>query len=260
MDPATRGDLYHAVQFELLRDLAARGLLPVTARISPLRWNGSTQFCRRRRQRAEADLAPAIPQIWRAEVQSIRADLRGWLQQKALLEAGLDARILRTQLRPARLRRAAIRAAARSPSTIGGGYQLQGSIDLVERHTSGMLRVVDHKTGRIPDPRPEMVGGGEVLQPALYALAAEEMLGEPVAVGRLYYSTIAQNYTAIDVPLHDWTRRRAQHVLDIDRRGHASTASSPPRRARTAARTASTCPSAAPTKRSACSEKSQAAS
>jgi CRISPR/Cas system-associated exonuclease Cas4 (RecB family) len=77
-----------------------------------------------------------------------------------------------------------------------------------------MVRVVDHKTGRIPDPRPETVGKGEVLQPTLYALAAEEMLGEPVAMGRLYYATIAQNYTAIDVPLHDWTRRRAQHVLE----------------------------------------------
>jgi CRISPR/Cas system-associated exonuclease Cas4 (RecB family) len=60
-----------------------------------------------------------------------------------------------------------------------------------------------------------VVGNGEVLQPTLYALAAEEILGEPVSIGRLYYSTIAQNYTAIDVPLHDWTRRRAQHVLEL---------------------------------------------
>jgi CRISPR/Cas system-associated exonuclease Cas4 (RecB family) len=92
---------------------------------------------------------------------------------------------------------------------------LQGSIDLVERRAGGMLRVVDHKTGRIPDPRPETVGKGEVLQPTLYALAAEAMLGEAVAAGRLYYSTIAQNYTPIDVPMHDWTRRRAQHVLEV---------------------------------------------
>ena len=60
-----------------------------------------------------------------------------------------------------------------------------------------------------------MVGGGEVLQPALYALAAEQMLGERVAFGRLYYSTIAQNYTAIDVPVNDWSRRRAAQVLRV---------------------------------------------
>ena len=68
--------------------------------------------------------------------------------------------------------------------------------------------------------------------------------------GRLYYSTIAQNYTAIDVPLHDWTRRRAQHVLELSTR-RSSMASCPPRRARMAARAANTCPSAVPMKRSA---------
>ena len=170
--------------------------------------------CRRRRR--------ARRPIWRrpfrrsgvAEVQSLRADLRGWLQQKALLEADwtpefheLSFGLKNPAGRDPRSRKEAV--------TVSGGYQLQGSIDLVERHAGGMLRVVDHKTGRIPDPRPETVGKGEVLQPTLYALAAEGMLGEPVSVGRLYYSTIAQNYTAIDVPLHDWTRRRAQHVLEV---------------------------------------------
>jgi CRISPR/Cas system-associated exonuclease Cas4 (RecB family) len=86
---------------------------------------------------------------------------------------------------------------------------------MVERHSSGIVRVVDHKTGKIPDPRPEMVGGGEMLQPALYAMAAEQMLGEPVSFGRLYYSTIAQNYTAVDVQLNDWTRNRAERVLQV---------------------------------------------
>ena len=50
---------------------------------------------------------------------------------------------------------------------------------------------------------------------ALYALAAEKILGQPVAFGRLYYSTIAQNYTTIDVPLNDWSRRRAEQALHV---------------------------------------------
>ena len=101
----------------------------------------------------------------------------------------------------------------KDPVALPDGVLLKGSIDLVERHSSGMLRVVDHKTGRQPEPRPEMVGGGEVLQPVLYASAAEQMLGQPVQAGRLYYSTIAQNYTSLDVPLNEWTRRRAAQVL-----------------------------------------------
>jgi RecB family exonuclease len=98
---------------------------------------------------------------------------------------------------------------------IAEGFRLQGAIDMVERHASGILRVVDHKTGRVPDPRPELVGCGEALQPALYALAAEQILGERVAFGRLYYATIAQNYTAIDVGLNDWARQRGLQVLRV---------------------------------------------
>ena len=93
------------------------------------------------------------------------------------------------------------------------GYRLQGRIDLIERHAGGTLRVVDHKTGKPRDPRPEIVGGGEALQPTLYALAAEAELGEAVSFGRLWYATIARNYEVIDVPLNEYTRRRALGAL-----------------------------------------------
>jgi CRISPR/Cas system-associated exonuclease Cas4 (RecB family) len=198
MDPAMRGQLFHAVQFELLREPDPLGRLDeVLARVAA---------------RFEADLAPAIPQIWRAEIDAIRADLRGWLQQRARLEpdwtpqfAELGFGLRDREGRDPRSQKEAVE--------IESGFRLQGSIDLVERHASGILRVVDHKTGRVPDPRPEFVGRGEVLQPTLYALAAEKILGERVAFGRLYYATIAQNYTAVDVPLNDWVRFRAMQVL-----------------------------------------------
>jgi len=214
MDPATRGEIYHAVQFELLRDLAQRDLLPITADTLPRALERLDAVLHQVAERFEADLVPAIPQIWRAEIQAIRADLRGWLQQKAALEPDWTPQFYELSFglrdpvgRDPRSRK--------EPVEIEGGFRLQGSIDLVERHSSGVLRVVDHKTGRVPEPRPEMVGSGEVLQPALYALAAEQILGERVAFGRLYYSTIAQNYTAIDVHVDDWSRRRAAQVLHV---------------------------------------------
>ena len=83
MDPATRGQIYHEVQFELLRDLAAREMLPVTPDNLLDALERLDDVLRTVTQREEAKLAPAIPQIWRSEVQSLRADLRGWLQQRA---------------------------------------------------------------------------------------------------------------------------------------------------------------------------------
>jgi RecB family exonuclease len=214
MAPADRGELYHRVQFELLRELADAGGVPITDKNLAGTLERLDAVLQAEAEKAERELAPAIPQIWRAEVQSVRLDLRGWLQQKALLEADWTPEYHELSFG---LKSPAGRDphSRKQPVTLDGGYQLQGSIDLVERHSGGMLRVVDHKTGRVPDPRPDTVGGGEVLQPTLYALAAEAMLGEPVAVGRLYYSTIAQNYFPIDVAMHDWTRRRAQHVLEV---------------------------------------------
>ena len=202
IDPATRGQIYHEVQFQLLRDGGQNSLEQLDDVLCEIA------------ERWKDELAPAIPQIWDAEVQSLRADLRGWLEHRA--EAEADWAPLAAELsfglpdptgRDPKSRK--------EPVAIVDGALLKGSIDLVERHSSGSVRVVDHKTGRLPEPRPEMVGGGEVLQPALYALAAEQMLGEPVQSGRLYYSTIAQNYTSIDVPLNEWTQRRAAQVLSV---------------------------------------------
>lgn len=200
LDPATRGRIYHEVQFELLRNGGQNAIEQLDRVLCEVaeRWKN--------------DLAPAIPQIWDAEVRSLRADLEGWLEHRAEAEAGwtpLAAELSFGLSDPA----GRDPNSRKDPVAILDGTLLKGSIDLVERHSSGMLRVVDHKTGRPPDPRPEMVGGGEILQPALYALAAEQLLGAPVASGRLSYSTIAQNYASIDVPLNEWTKRRVAQVL-----------------------------------------------
>jgi len=200
LDPATRGQIFHEVQFELLRDGgrdAAERLDDVLEKVAD-DW--------------KEKLTPAIPQIWDTEVRSLRADLHGWLQHRRESEAGWSPVA-------AELSFGLPDPTGRDPNSrkeavaIGEGVLLKGSIDLVERHDSGVLRVVDHKTGRPPEPRPEAVGGGEVLQPALYALATEQMLNQAVGSGRLYYSTIAQNYTSIDVPLNEWTKRRVSQVL-----------------------------------------------
>ncbi len=123
------------------------------------------------------------------------------------------------------------------PVTVLEQFQLRGSIDMVERNETGIVRVVDHKTGSAPSPAPQFVGKGEVLQPLLYALAAEQALGEKVLTGRLHYATLRSNYREIDITLTDFTRGRPTKPwrLSTNRCGKAFCRRRPGRtRARTA--------------------------
>lgn len=90
---------------------------------------------------------------------------------------------------------------------------LRGSIDLVERDPArATLRVTDHKTGKARAPRGVVIGGGEILQPVLYALACERLLEEPVEAGRLYYCASAGGFEERVVPLDDASRAAAAAV------------------------------------------------
>ncbi|HEY3841107.1 MAG TPA: PD-(D/E)XK nuclease family protein [Bryobacteraceae bacterium] len=198
MDPAIRGSIYHEAQFEYLR--SSRVL--------------SIDDCLDRTAAAYAErLAPAIPYIWQSEVESIRADLRGWVK-KMSEEPGWApvAWELSFGLTPDHRHDPQSRP---DPVTVLDRYQLRGSIDMVERHVNGVLRVVDHKTGSAPSPAPQCVGKGEVLQPLLYAMAAEQTLGEKVLTGRLHYATLRSNYREIDITMNDFARGNAGKALAI---------------------------------------------
>jgi CRISPR/Cas system-associated exonuclease Cas4 (RecB family) len=94
--------------------------------------------------------------------------------------------------------------------------RLRGSIDLIEQHRSRpVLRVVDHKTGKRPARKAVSIGGGSTLQPALYALAAEELVGKSVESGRLEYCTQRGGYTATDINVDHSTRQSLNHALNI---------------------------------------------
>ena len=222
MQPAIRGSIYHETQFELLREMRDRGWLPAGSGLASLRYDEmfrALDSCLDRTAATYAEkLAPAIPYIWNAEVESVRADLRGWLKKMAEtqpdwtpfafeLSFGLSPDGRHEALHDFR--------SCPDPVTVLDQFQLRGSIDMVERHRTGMLRVVDHKTGSAPSPAPQFVGHGEVLQPVLYALAAEQVLGEKVVTGRLHYATLRSNYREIDIVLNDFTRAVAQKALGI---------------------------------------------
>lgn len=200
IDPLTRGALLHEVQFELLTRLRASGRLPVARGTLD---EVLAEMDRTLEQVAHGwhdRLAPAIERVWKDAIDAIRADLREWLRRAAEdperwtperfeLAFGLEGR---EKADPAsRAEPVALEIApAKGPRV---ALNMRGSIDLVER-AGARLRVTDHKSGKADAPADVIIGGGRVLQPVLYALAAERLLDEPVESGRLYYCTSRGGY------------------------------------------------------------------
>jgi ATP-dependent helicase/nuclease subunit B len=210
MDPLTRGALFHSAQFELFREQ--------TRERSPNLLDLADRVLDRVAARFEEDLAPAIARVWKSEIEGVRTDLRGWLQYAAATQTewlpvysefafGLPESPDRDP------------HSTQQEAVIFDGIRLRGSIDLIERHAkTGALRVTDHKTGKPPADHPHYVGGGALLQPLLYAQAAETLLGESVESGRLFYCTQRGGFSSIDIPLQDESRLRLRRVLEtIDR-------------------------------------------
>jgi RecB family exonuclease len=196
LDPLTRGSMFHEVEKRLLPLLGCypadqTALLQASNELDRVLSEVASAYAER--------LAPAIDQIWQNEVERLRADLRAGLVSVATDQLGW--------------------APVESEKTfdnvvIASGWELDGRMDLVEQSPDGALWVTDYKTGSYPDPAPEITGKGEVLQPLLYALAAEQLYpGTKVGGGRLFYATIRGGYRSIWMPLSDRTRNEAERVL-----------------------------------------------
>ncbi|MBV8453285.1 MAG: PD-(D/E)XK nuclease family protein [Deltaproteobacteria bacterium] len=213
IDPLTRGALFHEVQFETLSALRGIGLLPVTPKNLILAYPVMEESLRRIAERMHEELVPAIERVWLDGIESIRADLREWMRRMAMAQ---DYRPERFELAFGLTdRKQADPASIEAPVPLVAGISLRGSIDLIERGPDARLRVTDHKTGRVRAEKDLVIGGGKTLQPLLYALAAEQILKEPVAAGRLYYCTAAGGYEERIATLDDFTRGAIEEFTRI---------------------------------------------
>jgi CRISPR/Cas system-associated exonuclease Cas4 (RecB family) len=214
MDPLTRGALFHEVQFQLFRKLKETSLLPISSATLIQTLDLTDQVLDRVAAEFEDDLAPAIQRVWKSEIEYVRTDLRGWIQQVAAsppdwlplhfeFAFGLAPNPHRDP------------HSTTEEATILKGIRLRGAIDLIEKHaTRDILRVTDHKTGKAPQNRPQYVGGGAILQPLLYALAAEQLLGRPVESGSLFFCTQRGDFSTVSIPLDTQSRQRVARVLE----------------------------------------------
>jgi hypothetical protein len=216
LDPLTRGSLFHRAQAEFYRAMQQKGALPVTRDRVPEASRVVEDALERAAAEYEELLAPAIPRVWRDEVDELRRDLGIWVQKMVpgddvsvwvpeyfefsfgLSDEGRDPRSLK------------------DPVTIDGRFVLRGSVDLIERSPAGdVLRVTDHKTGKNRSNRDLIIGGGSVLQPVLYSAAVEAGLGKPVAAGRLYYCTTPGGFADHTIKIDDYNRNQGLQALTI---------------------------------------------
>jgi CRISPR/Cas system-associated exonuclease Cas4 (RecB family) len=218
LDPLQRGSLIHDIQLELFERLRTRRLLPIRPKDLNQVREVLDAVIQEVADRYYDDLAPAIDRIWEDNVAAIRADLREWLRRASEdqsgyapwrfeLSFGLEHRDERRNADP---------ASVPDALRLDCGIQLRGSIDLVERHTSGLVRVTDHKTGKSQAKTGQVVAGGSSLQPVLYALAAEKLFGadNKVECGRLYFCTSTGGFAEYVVPLDQAARTAAATVAE----------------------------------------------
>ena len=214
LDPLTRGALFHETQFRLSKHLRDAGLLPIDEHNREQATLVADRVLETVAAEYQEKLAPAIERVWQSEVDDLRTDLRGCLRQMAVthrswapehsefafgLPVGPDRD---PESNP-------------EPVVILNGVRLRGSIDLVERDPArDVLRVIDYKTGKAPTAAPVSVGGGDLLQPILYALAAEKRLGKRVESGVLFYATQRGNYAEHEILVSPDSRKRIEFVLN----------------------------------------------
>ena len=230
LDPLQRGALIHEIQFAFFERLSADKLLPV----GPASLNQARaildEIIETTAARYYDDLAPAIDRVWEDGIAAIRADLREWLRRASEDASGYIPLYFEMSfgLAGRHKERKADPHSVPDAVELDCGIQLRGSIDLVEHHPSGFLRVTDHKTGKADGKPDQLVDGGKTLQPVLYALAAEKLLPEKgkVECGRLYFCTSVGGFAEHIVPLQEPARRAADRGRYDYRRGHRSAVSS----------------------------------
>jgi CRISPR/Cas system-associated exonuclease Cas4 (RecB family) len=212
LGPLEKGSMTHEVHFLLLSRLRDEGLAvrPATLDTVFARLDGVIAEVT---ARFRDDFVPAIARVWDDGVETMRADQREWLRRVAAdtewepwrfeLAFGLGQR---DQQDP---------SSVPKPVQLDNGLQVRGSIDLVERRVGGgALRATDYKTGRAWAEEGNVVGGGQHLQPVLYAMVLEKLFpDQKVESGRLFYCTQVGGFGTVGTPLDTLAREHLGRVV-----------------------------------------------
>jgi CRISPR/Cas system-associated exonuclease Cas4 (RecB family) len=165
-------------------------------------------------ERYREELAPAIPRVWESQIEDIRWDIRGWLREMSQASSGAwTPRWFELSFGLPMVREKDPES-RNDPVELDRGIRVRGAIDMVEER-AGHIRITDHKTGKAPPQPPGLTGHGEVLQPVLYAQAAERILARPAESARLFFCTERGRYQVFDIPIDEAARQSLRTVITL---------------------------------------------
>ncbi len=187
LDPLTRGLALHALYATFLREVRVTNEAPDPRRDLPrLRSLGEGKLAELR-----ALIPPPSDSVYERERDEVLRDLDLFLR----LEAEAPGRVpIGLEVSFGAGAAAGEPLAQADPVTLDLGtglrFRLRGRIDRLDRLPDGSVEVVDYKTGRYwPDDWAGTFAGGRVLQHALYALAARQLLAARAPKARVTSST-----------------------------------------------------------------------
>jgi len=188
LDRQTRGSLFHEIQKRFIPNLGAYPEGPEALQEACELLDATLQDVAA--EYAE-ELAPAIDEIWKNEIERLRADLRSWLLTVSTENQWAPVEVERTF----------------EDVVIEGMWRLRGRMDLTEQSTDGLLRITDYKTGAFPKEPPEITGAAR----SCNLCCMRSLLSNCIREGRL----LAGNFflrpcaAAIGKSRSNWTTRRA---------------------------------------------------
>jgi RecB family exonuclease len=217
LEPRVFGDLYHRCQALLTRALERDGLDVREPAHRDRILETATRLARAESERLAELQPPRVRRVFDGEVARLERELGLYL-----LELMGDERAPRPLRGDAAFGLPATAdsdpVSSADPVVLPNGLRLKGALDAVEELLDGTLRVTDFKTGKLKrDLLPNAtVGGGEMLQPLLYAFAAEALearAGNPrrVTASRLFYSS-EKGGRALEIAVDGAAQRLALEV------------------------------------------------
>ena len=200
LDPMTRGAALHEIYSTFLRRLRTEKRRPVAGD-----WKTFWKIAQKELDRRKEEIPPPSEAVYAAENEQMERDLRMFLELEIaradVVPVAIEAPF---GFGEAETEEPLSQADAVRIDIGSGKIRLRGRIDRIDRLPDGSFEVIDYKTGSHWDQYDGTFSGGRLLQHALYAIAARQLLRPEQKNPRVKLSSY---YFCTERGWGDWVRK-----------------------------------------------------